>query len=59
MRSGIFPAVTTEFTEDGRLGHARMERCLSSRMDGGRDGSVAFGLLGEGVRYGAYLNRGQ
>jgi 4-hydroxy-tetrahydrodipicolinate synthase len=48
MWSGIFPAVTTKFTEDDRLDHAEMERCFALQMDAGCDGIVACGSLGEG-----------
>ncbi|KQZ82848.1 4-hydroxy-tetrahydrodipicolinate synthase [Mesorhizobium sp. Root157] len=48
MWSGIFPAVTTKFTEDDRLDHAEMERCFGLQMDAGCDGIVACGSLGEG-----------
>ena len=48
MWSGIFPAVTTKFTEDDRLDHAQMERCFALQVDGGCDGIVACGSLGEG-----------
>ena len=38
MWSGVFPAVTTKFTEDDALDHAEMERCFGLQMDAGCDG---------------------
>jgi dihydrodipicolinate synthase/N-acetylneuraminate lyase len=48
MWSGIFPAVTTKFTEDDRLDHGEMERCFSLQIDAGVDGLIVGGSLGEG-----------
>lgn len=48
MWSGIFPAVTTKFTEDDHLDHAEMERCFGLQMQAGCDGIVVAGSLGEG-----------
>ena len=48
MWSGVFPAVTTKFTEDDRLDHAEMERCYGLQMDAGCDGIIVCGSLGEG-----------
>lgn len=48
MWAGIFPAVTTKFTEDDRLDHAEMERCFAIEMEAGCDGIVVCGSLGEG-----------
>jgi dihydrodipicolinate synthase/N-acetylneuraminate lyase len=48
MWTGVFPAVTTKFTEDDRLDHAEMERCFSLQMDAGCDGLIVCGSLGEG-----------
>jgi len=48
MWTGVFPAVTTKFTEDDRLDHAEMERCFALQMDAGCDGIIVGGSLGEG-----------
>lgn len=48
MWTGIFPAVTTKFTEDDRLDHAEMERCFGLLTDAGCDGLIVAGSLGEG-----------
>ncbi|MGB3834759.1 MAG: dihydrodipicolinate synthase family protein [Mesorhizobium sp.] len=48
MWSGVFPAVTTKFTEDDRLDHAEMERCFALQMEAGCDGLIVAGSLGEG-----------
>lgn len=48
MWNGVFPAVTTKFTEDDRLDHAEMERCYGLQMDAGCDGIIVCGSLGEG-----------
>jgi 4-hydroxy-tetrahydrodipicolinate synthase len=48
MWTGVFPAVTTKFTDDDRLDHAEMERCFSLQMDAGCDGIIVCGSLGEG-----------
>lgn len=48
MWAGIFPAVTTKFTEDDRLDHREMERCFALQMEAGCDGIVVCGSLGEG-----------
>ncbi|QPC85920.1 dihydrodipicolinate synthase family protein [Mesorhizobium sp. NBSH29] len=48
MWSGVFPAVTTKFTEDDRLDHAEMERCFALQMEAGCDGIIVAGSLGEG-----------
>jgi 1-pyrroline-4-hydroxy-2-carboxylate deaminase len=48
MWTGVFPAVTTKFTEDDRLDHAEMERCFALQMEAGCDGIVVCGSLGEG-----------
>lgn len=45
---GVFPAVTTKFTPDGRLDAAEMQRCFKLQMDAGCDGLIACGSLGEG-----------
>jgi dihydrodipicolinate synthase/N-acetylneuraminate lyase len=48
MWSGVFPAVTTKFTEDDRLDHKEMERCFGLQVDAGCDGLIVCGSLGEG-----------
>jgi 4-hydroxy-tetrahydrodipicolinate synthase len=48
MWSGVFPAVTTKFTEDDRLDHAEMERCFNLQIEAGCDGIIVCGSLGEG-----------
>jgi 1-pyrroline-4-hydroxy-2-carboxylate deaminase len=48
MWSGVFPAVTSKFTEDDRLDHAEMERCFALQMEAGCDGIIVCGSLGEG-----------
>ena len=48
MWTGVFPAVTTKFTEDDRLDHAEMERCFALQMEAGCDGLIVAGSLGEG-----------
>ncbi|MDX8537660.1 dihydrodipicolinate synthase family protein [Mesorhizobium abyssinicae] len=48
MWTGVFPAVTTKFTEDDRLDHTEMERCFSLQMVAGCDGIIVCGSLGEG-----------
>ena len=48
MWSGVFPAVTTKFTESDELDHAEMERCFALQMEAGCDGIIVAGSLGEG-----------
>lgn len=48
MWTGILPAVTTKFKEDGSLDHAEMERCFALQMEAGCDGIIVCGSLGEG-----------
>lgn len=48
MWSGIFPAVTTKFTEGDELDHAEMERCFALQIEAGCDGLIVAGSLGEG-----------
>jgi 4-hydroxy-tetrahydrodipicolinate synthase len=48
MWTGVFPAVTTKFTEDDRLDYAEMERCFALQMEAGCDGIIVAGSLGEG-----------
>ncbi len=45
--AGVFPAVTTKFTEDDRLDIAEMERCFKLQLDAGVDGLIVCGSLGE------------
>lgn len=45
--SGIFPAVTTKFADDGSLDFAAMERHFEAQMDAGIHGMVTTGTLGE------------
>ena len=40
MWSGIFPAVTTKFTENDALDHKEMERCFGLQIDAGVDGCL-------------------
>ena len=48
MWTGVFPAVTTKFTENDELDHAEMERCFALQMEAGCDGIIVCGSLGEG-----------
>ncbi len=48
MWQGVFPAVTTKFTEEDRLDAAEMERCFALEMEAGCDGIIVCGSLGEG-----------
>ena len=48
MWTGVFPAVTTKFTEEDRLDHGEMERCFSLQVEAGCDGIIVAGSLGEG-----------
>src|SRR5690606_8585745 len=48
MWSGVFPAVTTKFTDVDKLDHAEMERCFGLLMEAGCDGLIVAGSLGEG-----------
>lgn len=45
--SGIFPAVTTKFTEAGELDYAEMARCWGIQIAAGVDGLIVAGSLGE------------
>ena len=49
MWSGIFPAVTTKFTENDTLDRAEMERCFALQIDAGVDGLIVCGSLGEAM----------
>ena len=44
---GVFPAVTTKFTENGDLDYTEMERCFRLQIDAGVDGLIVCGSLGE------------
>lgn len=44
---GVFPAVTTKFTENGDLDFSEMERCFRLQIDAGVDGLIVCGSLGE------------
>ncbi|MFT0859963.1 dihydrodipicolinate synthase family protein [Ancylobacter sp. G4_0304] len=48
MWSGVLPAVTAKFTEDGRLDFKEMERCFAKQIAAGVDGLIVNGSLGEG-----------
>jgi len=48
MWAGVFPAVTTKFTESDALDHAEMERCYALQIEAGCDGIIVCGSLGEG-----------
>ncbi len=47
--SGIFPALTTKFTEDGKLDYAAMERHFNVQIESGVHGLIVLGSLGENV----------
>lgn len=49
MWRGVYPAVTTKFTEDDRLDIAEMERCFALQMAAGVDGLIVCGSLGEAM----------
>jgi 4-hydroxy-tetrahydrodipicolinate synthase len=49
MWRGVFPAVTTKFTESGDLDFAEMERCFGLQIDAGVDGIIVCGSLGENM----------
>lgn len=48
MWQGVFPAVTTKFTEADGLDMAEMERCFGLMIEAGCDGIIVCGSLGEG-----------
>ncbi len=48
MWTGVYPAVTTKFSELDELDHAEMERCFAFQMEAGCDGIIVAGSLGEG-----------
>ena len=45
--SGVFPAVTTKFNEDGALDEKEMARCWKLQVDAGVHGLIVAGSLGE------------
>ena len=45
--TGIFPAVTSKFTEDGALDEKEMTRCWKMQVDAGVHGLIVCGSLGE------------
>ncbi|WP_342360458.1 dihydrodipicolinate synthase family protein [Terrarubrum flagellatum] len=45
--TGVFPAVTTRFTEDDRLDIAEMEKSFALQVKAGVDGLIVCGSLGE------------
>ena len=47
MWTGVLPAVTTKFTDEGSLDPAEMERCFALQMEAGCDGLIVCGSLGE------------
>lgn len=48
MWNGVFPAVTTKFTDNDDLDHNEMARCFALQMEAGCDGLIVCGSLGEG-----------
>jgi len=49
MWKGIFPAVTTKFTEADELDVGEIERCFGLQFDAGCDGMIVCGSLGEAM----------
>ncbi|WP_417667540.1 dihydrodipicolinate synthase family protein [Roseibium sp.] len=49
MWHGVFPAVTTKFTEADTLDVAELERCFALQMEAGCDGIIVCGSLGEAM----------
>jgi 4-hydroxy-tetrahydrodipicolinate synthase len=45
---GVFPAVTTPFTEDDRVDVSGLHRLVDFLIEGGVDGLIMLGTLGEG-----------
>ena len=45
--SGVFPALTTKFTEDDKLDLPLFEKNLNAQFDAGVNGIVLGGTLGE------------
>jgi 1-pyrroline-4-hydroxy-2-carboxylate deaminase len=48
MWTGVFPAVTSKFTQDDKLDFKEMERCFALQIEAGCDGIIVAGSLGEG-----------
>src|ERR1051325_5177750 len=44
---GVFPALTTKFTNDDKLDFAMFEKNLKAQLDAGVDGIILGGTLGE------------
>ena len=44
---GVYPAVTTKFTEDNRLDFGAFEKNIRAQIDAGVSGIVLGGTLGE------------
>lgn len=49
MWEGVFPAVTSKFTESDTLDIKEMERCFALQMEAGCDGLIVCGSLGEAM----------
>lgn len=49
MWKGVFPAVTTKFTEADEIDTKEVERCFSLQMEAGCDGMIVCGSLGEAM----------
>lgn len=49
MWEGVFPAVTSKFTESDALDIKEMERCFGLQMEAGCDGLIVCGSLGEAM----------
>lgn len=47
MWRGVFPAVTTKFTIEGKRNKAEMERCFALQFEDDVDGMIVCGSLGE------------
>ena len=45
--SGVYPAVTTKFTQDGRLDLEAFIQAISHQVNAGIDGIIIGGSLGE------------
>ncbi len=49
MWRGVFPAVTSKFTEDDQLDLKEMARCFALQIEAGCDGLIVCGSLGEAM----------
>lgn len=49
MWKGVYPAVTSKFTENDALDISEMERCFTLQMEAGCDGMIVCGSLGEAM----------